>query len=84
MASNAANVVAVELLEAAQGIEFHQGLKTSAKLQKAHAMIREVVPSLDEDRRLTPDIEAIACLIEGGAFRAFAGDLLSPGTDGES
>jgi histidine ammonia-lyase len=81
MADNAANVVAIELLEAAQGIEFHNGLKTSPQLQKALAMIRQIVPSLDEDRVLTPDIETIASLIESGAFGSFVGDLLSIGTD---
>ena len=80
MADNAAGIVAIELLEAAQGIEFHKGQKTSGRLQKAHAMIRRVVPGLDEDRMLSPDIEAIARLVESGAFGVFTGDLFA-GTD---
>ncbi len=77
MADNAANIVAIELLEAAQGIEFHKGQKTSDPLQRAHAMIRQVVPSLDEDRMLSPDIAAITRLVESGVFQGFTGDLFA-------
>ncbi len=80
MAANAANIVAIELLEAAQGIEFHEGQKTSDQLQRAHAMIRQIVPSLNEDRMLSPDIEAITHLVESGAFQVFTGELFA-GTD---
>ncbi|MEE8371798.1 MAG: histidine ammonia-lyase [Sphingomonadales bacterium] len=77
MADNAANVIAIELLCAAQGIEFHHGLKTSEGLQQVHAIIRDKVPSLEEDRVLTPDIEAVADLIKAGAFYGFTGALFT-------
>ena len=77
MADNAANIVAIELLEAAQGIEFHEGQKTSDQLQRALAMIRQLVPSLEEDRMLSPDIGAIARLVQSGAFQVFTGDLFA-------
>jgi histidine ammonia-lyase len=69
IAVNAANVVAIELLAAAQGIDFHAPLKTSPALQKAHAQIRGVSAHLDQDRSLASDIARVRELIEAGAFR---------------
>jgi histidine ammonia-lyase len=66
VAANAANVVAIELLAAAQGIEFHAPLKTSATLQAAHAKIRAVSPRLLRDRSLAGDIARVRELIEAG------------------
>ncbi|MES1201324.1 MAG: histidine ammonia-lyase [Pseudomonadota bacterium] len=68
IARNAAHVVAIELLAAAQGIDFHAPLKTSAPLQKAHERIRSVAAFLDHDRAFAPDIAAVRGLIEQGAF----------------
>ena len=42
IARNAAGVVAVELIAAAQGIDYHAPLKTRAKLQAVHAAVREI------------------------------------------
>lgn len=68
IAGNAANVVAIELLAAAQGVDFHAPLKTSTVLQKAHAKIRGVSAYLDQDRSLANDIAAVRALIEASAF----------------
>ncbi|HVZ99130.1 MAG TPA: histidine ammonia-lyase [Caulobacterales bacterium] len=68
VARNAAHVVAIELLAAAQGIDFHAPLKTSAPLQRAHERIRAVAAFLDHDRAMAPDIAAVRGLIESGAF----------------
>ncbi|GJM18081.1 MAG: histidine ammonia-lyase [Phycisphaeraceae bacterium] len=64
----ARSVVAIELLCAAQAIEAHRPLKTGDRLELAHAKIRGRVPLLTDDRSPTPDIEAIAGLIDEGAF----------------
>ncbi len=69
IAANAANVVAIELLAAAQGVEFHAPLKTSAPLQAAHAKIRAVSPRLTQDRSLAGDIARVREMIEMRAFR---------------
>ena len=69
MAANTAGIVAIELLAAAQGIDFRRPLATSAPLEEAHAMIRRVAPHLDGDRYLALDIEAATPLVRGGAFR---------------
>lgn len=69
IATNAANVVAIELLAAAQGVEFHAPLKTSEALQAVIAKVRSVSARLTQDRSLAPDIERVRELIESGAFR---------------
>jgi histidine ammonia-lyase len=68
IARNAANVVAIELLAAAQGVDFHAPLKTSPALAKAHAKVRSVSANLDQDRSLAGDIQRVRELIESGAF----------------
>jgi histidine ammonia-lyase len=71
MAGNTAAIVAIELLAAAQGIDFRRPRKSSAPLEEAHAMIRRVAPHLDGDRYLALDIEAVTPLVRDGAFRRF-------------
>ncbi len=68
MAENTAGIVAIELLAAAQGIDFRRPLATSALLEEAHALVRTVAPHLDGDRFLALDIEAVTPLVRGGAF----------------
>lgn len=79
MAGNAAAIVAIELLAAAQGAEFHAPLETSAPLRRALAKIRSVAPYYDEDRYFAPDIAAVRQLVETGAFRDGIGELLPSG-----
>ena len=78
MADNSAAIVAIELLAAAQGLEFRRPLKSSEALERAHALIRVVVPALDEDRYMAPDIEAAKSLVQSGAFDKFMPGGLLP------
>jgi len=71
MAANTSAIVAIELLAAAQGIDFRRPRKSSAALEEAHAMIRKVAPHLDGDRYLALDIEAVTPMVRDGAFRRF-------------
>ncbi len=71
MADSAAAITAIELLAAAQGIDFRKPLHTSAKLAGAMNLVRERVPFYDEDRFFAPDIETIATLVRDGGFRRF-------------
>ena len=73
MADNTAAIVAIELLAAAQGIDFRRPLRSSAALEGAHAAIRAVAPHLDGDRYLALDIEAVTPLVRSGAFLETAG-----------
>jgi histidine ammonia-lyase len=63
MAENAANIIAIELLAAAQGIDFHRPKETSAPLREAHALVRARAAFLDRDRAFAPDIAAIKDLV---------------------
>jgi len=82
MAENAANVVAIEVLAAAQGCDFHAPMTSSAPLERVRARLRELVPRLDHDRYLAPDIAAAAGLVRSGTVIAAAGIDL-PGPVGE-
>jgi len=76
MADNSAGIVAIELLAAAQGIDFRAPLTTSPPLQQAFALLRSRVPFYDHDRYFAPDIDAARSLIEDAAFRCFVPGLL--------
>jgi histidine ammonia-lyase len=76
MADNTAGVVAIELLAACQGLDFHAPLTTSPELRRAHAAIRAGVAHFDTDREFTPDIEFAKRLIRAGDFLAFTSGLL--------
>ena len=76
MAANSAGIVAIELLAAAQGIDFRAPLRTSARLQAVHALVRSKVGFYDHDRYFAPDITAIQALIEAGAFHRYVPGLL--------
>jgi histidine ammonia-lyase len=74
--SFAEEVVAIELLAACQAIDLLAPLTTSPPLGRAHAAVRAVVPTLEEDRPPSPDIAAIASLIRTGAIaRAVGSDI---------
>jgi len=79
MADNTAGIVAVELLAAAQGVDFRKPRKTSPALQEAMGEIRARVPFYDKDRHFAPDIEAIKALVLAGAFNHHAAELLPSG-----
>jgi histidine ammonia-lyase len=83
MAENAVNVIAIELIAAAQGCDFHQPLSSSAPLDRVRARLRERVPRLENDRYLAPDIAAAADLVRSGALAA-AADADLPGFEGIS
>ncbi|MEN0106063.1 MAG: histidine ammonia-lyase [Pseudomonas sp.] len=68
MAGNSSAVVAIELLGAAQGVDLHQPLKTTAKLQDVMTFIRAEVAYYDVDRYFAPDIATARAWVENGAF----------------
>ncbi len=70
MAHNTAVIVAIELLAAAQGIDFHRPLKSSAYLEQVHARLRQEVAFFDADRFFAPDIEAARRMVVGGELSA--------------
>ena len=66
--ANSERAVAIELLAAAQAVEFHAPLAPGAGARAAHDAVREVSPPLDDDRPLSSDIERMADSIRSGAF----------------
>ena len=73
MNANLANILAIELLCAAQGIGFRAPLKTSRPLQRAIKRLRTDVPALEEDRFMAGDIEKAAALVASEAIVLAAG-----------
>jgi histidine ammonia-lyase len=71
IARNAAGVVAVELIAAAQGVDFHAPLKTSPALQKLHSVIREIVAPLESDRYCASDMAALQAAVLAGEVGLF-------------
>ena len=66
MVRNTAYILSIEWLVAAQGIEFLRPLQSSVALEKAMSILREKVAFMDQDRWLSPDIEAAATLVNSG------------------
>jgi histidine ammonia-lyase len=79
MVANSCNVVAIELLAATQGCDFHAPLRSSAPLEAVRALVRRHVPHLDEDRALQPDLQKAVDLVRGGAVIDAAGQNRLPG-----
>ena len=78
MAENTAGIVAIELLAAAQGVEFHAPLTTSPRLAEVLALIRKRVARWDTDRYFAPDIAAVKQLVLEGRFNAWVPAGLLP------
>ncbi|WP_421728803.1 histidine ammonia-lyase [Brevundimonas sp.] len=76
MAENTATVVGIELLAAAQGIEFHRPLTTSPALEQVFAIVREAAAPYAEDHYFAPDIARATDGVRAGRYRPFAGALL--------
>jgi histidine ammonia-lyase len=68
MVDNAASVVGIELLAAAQGIDFHRPSKSSQRLEEVHAEIRREVPFYSADRYFAPDIGLARSWVKSGRF----------------
>lgn len=65
---NAERMLAIELLCAAQGIDYRHPLKPARRVGEAHAVVRTLVRLLHEDRVLAPDIESLSKAIRDGQF----------------
>jgi histidine ammonia-lyase len=78
MADNCGTVIAIELLAAAQGCDFHAPLASSAPLEAVRALVRRHVAHLDHDRALYPDQQAAAGLVRSGAVIEAAGEKQLP------
>ena len=75
IAVNVRRIVAIELLAATQGIDFHRPLVTSPVLERVHSAVRARVGHYGEDRYFAPDIGAAEGLIGTGLFAELLGPL---------
>ncbi|UOR15823.1 histidine ammonia-lyase [Qipengyuania aquimaris] len=66
MNENLAAILGIEALSAAQGIEYRAPIETSAALKSVIARVREVSPTLSEDRDVSGDIAAATALVGEG------------------
>ena len=78
MNANLGRILGIELLTAAQGLEFRKPLSTSTPLLSVLAAVRAEVPPLQEDRFLAPDLEKAAILIRNGKLIKAAGEAIFP------
>jgi len=71
--ANAEHALAIELMAAAQGLEYRLPLKPAREVGRAAAVVREVVAPLTEDRVLSGDIERLAGEVRRGRMDGWRG-----------
>jgi histidine ammonia-lyase len=76
MTDNAAAVIGIELLAAAQGVDFHRPARSSRTLEGVHEAIRAEIPHYASDRYFAPDIEAAQNWVRSGRFSTLVKGLL--------
>jgi histidine ammonia-lyase len=78
IAGNAAAVIGIELLAAAQGLDFHAPLASSLAIEAARAAIRGRVPHLETDRYLADELGwAKESVLAGALTGAIEGRLFA-------
>jgi histidine ammonia-lyase len=65
---NVRAVLAIELLCAAQGVDYRKPLRPGRGVARAHTIVRSLVEPLDQDRVLAGDIAALSNAIVNGQF----------------
>ncbi len=68
MIANTAHILGIELLAASQGIEFLRPLKSSDALEQVHALLRQDISAMAQDRYLAPDMAHATTLVTSGAL----------------
>ncbi|MEO5772971.1 MAG: histidine ammonia-lyase [Sphingomicrobium sp.] len=68
IARNCAGVIGIELIAAAEGIDYHAPLKTSARLQEVHAKVRAFSTHFTADRYWADDMAALQAAVLDGEF----------------
>jgi histidine ammonia-lyase len=68
------NILAIELMCAAQGLDFRLPLKPGRGALDAHRKVRRLIGELESDRVLSPDIEILSAAIARGSFTGDGND----------
>lgn len=79
MAENAMSVVAIELLAAGQGCDFHRPLDSSEPLEAVRTRLRAAVPHLEDDRHFSPDLQTAGAIVRSGGVIDAAEGIVLPG-----
>jgi histidine ammonia-lyase len=69
---NAEKVLAIELMAAAQGLEYRRPLRAATEIERARQFVRTLVPALEEDRVIAGDIERLGKGIRDGDFDSWS------------
>jgi histidine ammonia-lyase len=65
---NAEHLLAIELLAAAEGLEFRRPLKGGVGVEQAYERVRKISPTVEADRSMSSDIARVATAIREGVF----------------
>ena len=76
MLDNVMDIVAIELLAAAQGIEFHHPQTSSPAIEAVIGALREISPAYEDDRSLSSDIRRVAATIDDGNYCRYAESIM--------
>ena len=74
---NLRHVLAIELIAAAEGLEYRRPLRSSAPVEAAHAFVRTIVPRQHGDRTPSPDIIALADALAAGLLDSVTDGILA-------
>ncbi len=76
MLRNLRAIIAIELLCAAQGCDFHMPLPSSEALEEVRFLVRREIPYMEDDRYIAPDMDRAIALVRTGAILAPAQGML--------
>lgn len=76
--ANSENVIAIEALAAAQGLDLRDPLQPAPATRAARTLVRNASPMLEEDRQLSGDIAAVGDLVGSGALARAAEEPIGP------
>jgi len=65
---NASWVIAIEVMSAAQALDFRAGVRPGLGVHAAHERVRRALPHLEEDVYLRPGLDAVRALVRSGEF----------------
>ncbi len=78
VAHNVRWVLGIELLSAAQALDFHRPLRPGRGVAAAHRHLRTLVPHLDRDRLLRPDLDLVCAAVHDGSLVAAVEEAAGP------
>jgi histidine ammonia-lyase len=78
MTENLFGIIGIEALTATQGVDCRAPLQTGTELLKARSALRAVVPELELDRYMAPDIAAAVTLVANGGLVGAVGPGILP------